>query len=164
MISLQRCRYEDAKRRCGELLALGEKLRDGSEAPFARALNGVCTYATDDDASALDAALADLRVADAKHRLAYVLTRAALLDYERGRADAAIARAVEALAYASALERPTEMLLAHVVLALGHRARNEQARAREHGVAAARLLEGNVAQWARERASQLTRSERIAHA
>lgn len=164
MISLQRGHCEDARRRCGELLALGEKLRDGSESPFARALYGLCVYATDDDAADLDAALADLQIADAKHRLAYVQTRAALIDHERGRVDASIARAAEALACASALERPTEMLLAHVALALGHAARDEQARAREHRDAVARLLAGHVAQWARERALQLAPAGRVAHA
>ena len=74
MIDLQRGRLEDARARGCELLALGDKLREGSEAPFARALDGLCDYAIDDRCERLDGALADLRVADAKHRLAYVLT------------------------------------------------------------------------------------------
>jgi len=53
---------------------------------------------------------------DAKHRLAYILTRAALLDCERGRMDSATQRATEALGYATLLERATELLLANAVL------------------------------------------------
>jgi len=96
---------------------LGEKLREGSEKPYARAMLGLCNYAIDDEAEGLDAALADLRVADAKHRLAYILTQAALIDCERGRIGQAGDRAVEALEYATLLERPTEMLLARALLA-----------------------------------------------
>ena len=77
---------------------------------------GLCAYAIDDEAAGLEAALSDLRIADAKHRLAYILTRAALLDCERGRVDTATQRATEALGYATLLERATELLLANVVL------------------------------------------------
>jgi tetratricopeptide (TPR) repeat protein len=157
MIDFQRGRYEDARRRCDELLTIGARLRDGSEAPFARAMYGLCTYATDDDAEPLDAALADLRVADAKHRLACILTRAAQLDYERKRVDSAIARAEEALTVAQILDRPSEMLLAHVVLARGYRTRHDGARAQGHLDEIARLTAGTVAEWARIQAEQLQR-------
>jgi hypothetical protein len=116
MLDLQCGRLAEARERCEELLALGDKLREGSEEPFARAMACLCAYAIDDEAAGLDAALADLRVADAKHRLAYILTRAALIDCERGRLDTATERATEALGYATLLERATEMLLANVVL------------------------------------------------
>jgi DNA-binding SARP family transcriptional activator/predicted ATPase len=164
MIDFQRGRYEAAKRRCDELLAIGSKLRDGSEAPFARALYGLCAYATGDDAAALDTALTDLRVADAKHRLAYVLTRAALLDYERKRVDTAIARADEALGYAKVLDRATELLLAHVVLARGCRAVDDNRGAKVHLDEVARLTERGVAAWARLEAERLTRATRRSHA
>ena len=118
MLDLQRGRLEDARERSRELLALGEKLREGSEAPYARAVAGLCTYAIDDDDRPFEAALADLRAADAKHRLACVLTRAALIDFERARPLAATARASEALAVATLLQRATEMLLATAVLSL----------------------------------------------
>jgi hypothetical protein len=117
MLDLQRGRPAQARERCEELLTLGDKLRGGSEEPFARAMAGLCAYAIDDEAEGLEAALADLRIADAKHRLAYILTRAALLDCERGRVDTATQRATEALGYATLLERATEMLLANAVLA-----------------------------------------------
>jgi DNA-binding SARP family transcriptional activator len=129
MLDLQRGRLPEARERCLELVALGDKLREGSEEPFARAIAGLCGYAIDDDPAPLDAALADLRVADAKHRLAYILTRAALIDSERGRVDAANERASEALGYATLLERATEMLLANAILSHGHGAQGDRARA-----------------------------------
>ncbi|HZW59397.1 MAG TPA: AAA family ATPase, partial [Woeseiaceae bacterium] len=119
MIDLQRGRVVDARTRCAQLVELGERIREGSEAPFARALLGICSYALDDDTAMLEGALGELRVVDAKYRLAYALTRAALLDCERGRLQDAASRAAEALDYARILERPTEMLLAHAVLACG---------------------------------------------
>lgn len=147
MIDLQRGRVHEAKERCAELLALGEKLRSGSEEPFARALLGLCTYALDDDAAPLAAALDDLRIADAKHRLAYVLTRAALVDCERGRQEQAIERATEALGYAQLLERATETLLASAVLAHGYRATGSKALAARFSQESARL-EAGAAAWA----------------
>jgi tetratricopeptide (TPR) repeat protein len=149
MIDLQRGRVREAKERCAELLALGEKLRGGSEEPFARALLGLCTYALDDDAEPLAAALHDLRVADAKHRLAYVLTRAALVDCERRRHKHAIERASEALGYAQLLERATESLLASAVLSHCHRMTGAVALATRFGQESARL-EAAAAAWVEE--------------
>jgi hypothetical protein len=77
MIDFQLGRFEDARERSRDLLALGDKLREGSEEPFARAMAALCEHAVGDASDTLDAALADLRIADAKHRLAYILTRAA---------------------------------------------------------------------------------------
>jgi DNA-binding SARP family transcriptional activator len=148
-IDLQRGRVHEAKERCSDLLALGEKLRGGSEEPFARALLGLCTYALDDDAAPLAAALDDLRIADAKHRLAYVLTRAALVDCERGRQEPAIERAAEALGYAQLLERATEALLASAVLAHCHRATGSESLATKF-IQESQRLEPDAAVWARE--------------
>jgi tetratricopeptide (TPR) repeat protein len=155
MIDLERGRLESALARCSTLVEIGEKLREGSEAPFARALEGLCRYAIDDRGAGLDAALEELRVADAKHRLAYALTRAALLDVERGRADLAIQRAREALGCAEALERSTEIVLAHVALAEAHRAAGDEKGATQHRAAIARVDAALVASWARDRASRL---------
>jgi DNA-binding SARP family transcriptional activator/tetratricopeptide (TPR) repeat protein len=155
MIDLERGRLDSALSRCSALLEIGEKLREGSEAPFARALQGLCRYAMDDDDSTLDAAIEDLRVADAKHRLAYVLTRAALVDVERARTEPALARAGEALRCATALERATDMLLAHVALAKAHRAAGDVDASAPHVEAIARLDGASVARWARDRARDL---------
>jgi tetratricopeptide (TPR) repeat protein len=154
MIDLQRGRVQDAKARCAELLALGEKLRGGSEEPFARSLLGLCIYALDDDAEPLAAALGDLKIADAKHRLAYVLTRAALIDCDRGRQQRAIERATEALEYARLLDRATEMLLASAVLAAGYRALGDPDRARQFAEESSHLGPRG-ADWASEMAAGL---------
>ena len=155
MIELERGRFDAARAYCASLIELGEKIREGSERPFARALDGLCHYAATDETAPLDAALEDLRAADAKHRMAYTLTRAALLDVERQRHSSAIARATEALACAEALERATEIMLAHVALALASRGANDEAAFEQHTAALARLEHAPVALWARERAAAL---------
>ena len=147
MLDLQRGRLLLARERCQELAALGDKLREGSEEPFARAITGLCDYAIDDDDRGLCLALADLRVADAKHRLAYILTRAALIDSERGRSENATERASEALGYAEILERATEMLLANAILFHGHRALGDRARAARFGKEVERIRVDGASAW-----------------
>ncbi len=150
MVDVQRGRWPAARARCDELVQLGEKLREGSEAPFAHALLGLCECALHDRHEALDAALQALRAADAKHRMAYVQTRAALLDCERGRHAASHARAEEALACAEVLERSTEMLVAHAVLSQCAFAADDDAAMQAHLDAVARLESQGVAAWALE--------------
>lgn len=163
MIDIQRGRYTEAKTRCEELLAIGSKLRGGSEAPFAKALRGLCVYAIDDQVGELDAALQGLQIADAKHRLAYVLTRSALLDYERGRVDAATMHAEESLAYAELLERATETMLAHLVLGLCKQSSGDVAQSTRHFAEVARLEAVGVAAWARDVAVRYMRVKRRKH-
>ena len=148
MIDVQRGRYEDARSRCAELLELGDKLREGSEAPFARALDALCAYALSDDAAAIDAPLEELRVVDAKHRMAYILTRAALLDLERERVEPAMERAEEALGHAGALDRATELLLARAILEYGFRQQGDAERAAESAAEIERLSAVGAAAWA----------------
>jgi DNA-binding SARP family transcriptional activator len=156
MLDLERDRIDSALERCSALVEIGEKLREGSEAPFARALQAVCRYALDRDDAGLEPALEELRAVDAKHRLAYALTRAALLDVERGRPDRAIERAREALACAEALERATDILLAHVALARAHEAAGDRVATARHRDAIAGLDAASVALWARDRAGAST--------
>jgi hypothetical protein len=155
LLDLQRGRFDDARERSRQLLALGDKLREGSEEPFARAMAGLCDYAIDDDDSGLEAALADLRVADAKHRLACVLTRAALIDCQRGRGAAAKRRAGEGLQYATLLERATEMLLANAVLAKDCAANGQPHEAARLAQEVTRLSQAGAAVWTREIAAHL---------
>jgi len=155
MIDFERGRIDAAQARCAALVEIGEKLREGSEAPFARAFEGLCRYAIDDEAGPLNAALDQLRIADAKHRLAYTLTRAALLDVERGRPQDALLRASEALGYAELLERETEIVLAHVALALTHRASDDPTEYQKHVAAISDFEQTSVARWARDRAASL---------
>jgi len=158
MLDLQRGNPVAARERCNELLMLGGKLREGSESPFAHAMLGLCNYLIEDRPDGLDAALADLRVADAKHRLAYVLTRAAVVDCERGRVESATARATEALEYAARLERPTEMLIANAVLSHASSTRGDRDAAEEHAREVARLAASGAAAWTRAIADRLAGS------
>jgi DNA-binding SARP family transcriptional activator len=155
MIDLERGRPDAARAHCQALIELGEKLREGSERPFARALDALCHYALAGDGAPLEAALVELRAADAKHRLAYTLTRAALLDLERRAPEIAIVRATEALAHAEALDRATEIMLAHTALARAHHAINDKPGYTKHVAALASLEHAPVARWARDRAAAL---------
>lgn len=148
MIEFQRGRFEEAKKYCDALESIGEKLRVGSEGPFARALTALCVYAANDQVEALELALEQLRVVDAKHRLAYALTRTAQLDCERGRLEDAARRATEALEYATLLQRATEMALARAILACTCRSSGDSAAAAEHDAAIAELEAAGVAAWA----------------
>ncbi len=118
MVELQRQDYALALQLGEELIRLGARLREGSEAPFARALAALsgralgCAGAREN----LEQALGELRASDAKHRLAYVLTRAAAGDLSAGEPWLARRRASEALPIARALKRPSEIALALVVL------------------------------------------------
>jgi hypothetical protein len=131
---MQRDRYAPALAMCRELSAISERFREGSEIPFARVLDAVVGYAAGDDAAhaSLEPAFEALRIADAKHRLAFALTRTAELELRRGRGDEAERHATEALAMAQALGRPSEIALAHAALARCAVARNDRAQARTH--------------------------------
>ncbi len=119
MLELQRPDYAAAGLLGADLVAIGEKLRDGSEAPFAHALTALARYGEGcaDALADLETALEALKLADAKHRLAFALTRAAGIDLSHGRAEAARDRAAEALRIARLLERPSEIALALVTSA-----------------------------------------------
>ncbi|HEY0940268.1 MAG TPA: AAA family ATPase [Steroidobacter sp.] len=155
MIDIERGRPEAARAYCATLIELGEKLREGSERCFARTLDALCHYAITDDATPLDPALADLRAADAKYRLAYALNRAALVDLERQKPQAAIHRATEALRCAETLERGSEVMLAHILLARAHRAANDEPACARHIAALADFEDAPVAEWTRSRAAGL---------
>jgi tetratricopeptide (TPR) repeat protein len=152
MIDVERGRFDSALTRCAALIEIGDKIREGSEAPFARALEGLCRYAINDDDAGFETAIEELRAVDAKHRLAYALTRAALLDIERERFDRARGRAEEALSCAEVLERATDIVLARIALAEAQEAAGDAAAGARHREAVDRIDEGSVATWARERA------------
>jgi len=148
MIEFQRGRYEEAKAIAAIMETIGDKLRVGSEAPFARAMTALCEFALTDQAAGLESALQDLRAVDAKYRLAYILTRAAQLDCERGRLERAAERAGEALEYATLLQRATEMALAHAVLACTAGIGGNKKSYSRHKSAVEELETAGVARWA----------------
>jgi len=141
VLELRRGAHAAALRHAEELARLGEKFREGSEAPFARALVAVARIASGDEGAhaALDAEVDALTAADAKHRLAFVLTRAAHLDVQRGSVDRSCRRAAQALAVATALGRPTEIAFARYVLLCCAKRRGDADAAHEHGEALAAL-------------------------
>ncbi len=155
MIDIERGDFESARNRSAILVELGEKLPIGSEGPFARAMAAVCEYALEDETDSLNAAFDQLRGVDAKHRLAYALTRAALIDIERERFDRAIARAGEALECAQLLDRATDVMLAHLVLAQAYRAQSNEQTYAEHAAAIAESESSRVAVWVRDKAADL---------
>jgi tetratricopeptide (TPR) repeat protein len=155
MISIERGDYAAAGKRCVVLGEIGSRLRSGSEAPFARALAAVCDYAQGAETPALEAALEELRSVDAKHRLAYALTRAAMIDLRQDRPEQARARAKEALTNAEVLERATDMLLAHLVLLRAARTVDDEVEVRRHRIALRQFEVGSVAEWARLQAEEV---------
>jgi len=114
--------HAERRRLCEELHRIALRLGEGSEVPFARCLLALCRYADGEAVGEdLGGALPALRAADAKQRLAHVLTRLAELDARAGDPELAARRAAEALELARLLDRPSDVALAH--LALVHAAR-----------------------------------------
>ena len=118
LVEFERGRYDAARGRCQELLAVAEKLGE-SEGPFARALDALANLAMGSSQAipALDEACASLRAVDDKSYLAYALNAAAALHLEAGRRDAALACAREAECAARAMQRFGDMALAQATLA-----------------------------------------------
>ena len=118
MVSIHCRDPEEACQHAKELAAIGEKLREGSEGPLGRAMLALCRYQKGDmdHRRALEDALEELRNADAKQRLAFVLTQAAAVESERGDLESAAARAAEAEAIGRILQQPSESALARAVL------------------------------------------------
>lgn len=133
MLQIDRGRFDLAARYSKGLLAIGEKLKQGSEAVFARAMVDLCGYQTNPEQyfEGLSQQLQCLRECDAKHRLAFTLVRTAIVDARSQRWLKALECAKEALQYTELLHRPSEQLLAHSLLAVSaHYLGDEQAHKR----------------------------------
>jgi DNA-binding SARP family transcriptional activator len=99
--------------RATELVALAEKMPDGSELPYARALTALVARAQGrESASELEQAADGLRASDANQRLAAVLSYACELELDRGTPERALAQAKEALGLARNLERKSDVVSA----------------------------------------------------
>ncbi|MDO3720709.1 AAA family ATPase [Marinobacter sp. chi1] len=159
MLEYESGNYVAASACCEELLQLGEKLPEGSEAPFARCFAALCQIALGGSDVGLNEAIEQLRQADAKFRLAYVLTRSAFQSIERGDCASASARGQEALGYANLLDRPTERTLANAVLAYCLAQKGDMDASKSHRDAALSETPHAVAQWALERIEQLIPDE-----
>lgn len=157
MVDIEQNAYGAALKRCPALLSLGDKLRDGSEGPFARAVEAFCRYAleAEETQSSLQTCLEALRLADAKQRLAYLLNRTALIALTRGDLDFAHSCAREALDYAELLQRNSDQILAHGVLARVTRQLDQGENYQNHLQALTELNKKTVVKWARDRAESL---------
>ena len=134
MVSISLGNEDKACQYAKDLGAIGEKLREGSERPLGRAMVALCAYRKDQTESAaeLEDGLQALREIDAKQRLAFVLTQAALVESTRGQLERAEARAKESLALGRTLERPTEIALALSLLLRIAIARGDQSAMKKH--------------------------------
>ncbi len=163
MIALERDELDAAQQHCSALLAIGEKLPEGSELPFARTVQALLHYALEGQTGALDDGLRSLREMDAKHRLSYVLNRISLLDIRRGEFESAVFHASEALACTELLGRASEMILARTALAQAYSALGRDDQCQEQLVAIKSMLSSGVAQWARARAESFLKQEEEKH-
>jgi tetratricopeptide (TPR) repeat protein len=107
---------------CDELSAVAAQIQgEGSEAVTAQALTALARYqmAAPNAATDLEAAIAALQQVDAKRKLAYVLTRAAVVDLQQARLEQAINRAKLALTNAQIVNHPSEIALSWAILLQG---------------------------------------------
>jgi DNA-binding SARP family transcriptional activator/tetratricopeptide (TPR) repeat protein len=105
--------------RTPELRRVAAKLGEGSEGPMAEALEALARLALGEGGAGerLEQALASLRAIDTKGLLAYAQNFAAEVDLCCGRLDQAARRAAEALHAATAVDRQSQIALAHSCLA-----------------------------------------------
>jgi len=155
MIEIEKGDYQAAASRCQALLSLGDKLRQGSEGPFAHAIEALCEYALNNDDSGIEAALQNLRDVDAKQRLAYILNRSAHLDLQAGDTDWAVERATEALQNAQILDRASEIIMARMVLVEAYHRQLKPEKCRKQLDALRSLPDDTGAIWARGKAKDL---------
>jgi DNA-binding SARP family transcriptional activator/tetratricopeptide (TPR) repeat protein len=140
MIALEERRAQDALETCAILIPVADKMGEGSEAPFARALEALARlFLSEKGAEAeVEKALRNLRDVDSKWMLAYSLVLAGEADLARGDFALALGRAREAQAAARAVDRPSELALAFALeartcLALGGREAAQEAWNRARG-------------------------------
>lgn len=157
MLEFQRRNFREARAMCDEIVRIGQKLRGGSEAPFAGALCclariGLGDRQAEDD---LHVVLQELRAIDAKHRLLFVLTRGAELLSGLRKLAAAQRLAEEALEITARLGKPSETALAHALLARLSRLQSDREAEARHMAALREADLSGVSQYARDHASRL---------
>jgi hypothetical protein len=150
-LEMRRGDCERARVLAQELTSLAERLRAGSELPFARVVDALCRRAHGDSKAdaALTEALDALIAADSKHRLAFALNEAACLDLRDGQTERAGARAAEALRLAELLELPSEIAIARSRLVDVAMAVGDAVAARAQAEALRQLLAEPIAAHAR---------------
>jgi predicted ATPase/DNA-binding SARP family transcriptional activator len=123
---------DPTRSRAAELVHVATKIDKGSEAAIARALAALRDFqaGTQDGREAFERALTALSDADAQGMLAYTLTLAAETDLECDRSEDAERKATRALAAATVLGRPSQVVLALVALARAAWVRGDELSAR----------------------------------
>jgi tetratricopeptide (TPR) repeat protein len=119
LIALEEGRPGDALARCQELAPVAAKMGEGSEAPFAAALEGVARLALAEPGAEerVEASLGRLREIDSRWMMACVANRTAEVDLVAGRIEVAARRAHEAMDAADSVGRRSEVVLARTLLA-----------------------------------------------
>jgi hypothetical protein len=117
-LELARERYSVALELCADLTSTAERLREGSELAFARAIAALVRVLAGADTSfdRFTELYAALAAQDAKQRCAFLAAEAAHYRLARGDHAAAISDAQRALTLARAIDRPTECVLALSVI------------------------------------------------
>jgi DNA-binding SARP family transcriptional activator len=107
ILELEQENWEGVSRHCEEMSTLAERIRPGSEQPFAAAVRELCRYISgrSNSLEALESALQALRFADSKHHISIVCLSAAGLFLQRGDLARARQLAAEALDVAGQLNR-----------------------------------------------------------
>jgi tetratricopeptide (TPR) repeat protein len=117
MLELDRGNREEARALTDDLRRVGDRLREGAEGACGRALHALARLHVGESASdALESAIGELRTADSKYRLAWVLSRLARLRVEQGDISNARASATAALDLARDIGRASEIALAASLL------------------------------------------------
>ena len=130
-VDLERGRPRDVLARCAELEPLVSKLTEGSVAPFVSALQALARIdlGEADGHTAAEKAIANLRAADSKGQLAYVLNAVAAHEAIGGRNEEARRRSVEALRAAETVGQQSEAAVARARLAELAHARGDRTEA-----------------------------------
>ena len=146
----------DAEGLAASLVELAARVRPGAEGAIARSLHALAQVLESDVEDALlRAALADLRVADAKYELSFVLTRRATHALAKGGLEAATEAASDGLEVSLAVGRCSEVVIATVVLVAVARLRGDQQTADQLRHSLAGTVESDLSATARRWLRQL---------
>ncbi len=159
MMNVDAGRYADAIETASDLGDIAEKLREGSECDFARAILAIARCGAGDDGQdpLIDAALAGLRNADAKHRLVWALNRAARGSMRRARWERARRFALDASRIAAELGHGSERIAALAALAAIAQATGDSSSAARFATEVATIPLESVSREARSAAETLGR-------
>ncbi|HBB36084.1 MAG TPA: hypothetical protein DDZ80_25535 [Cyanobacteria bacterium UBA8803] len=118
IVDLEAEAVEDAIAHCQELIPIAEKMGEGSEAPFARALQALAYYIRSPESAAPNLAVGihELHSIDAPRKLSYVLSSAAQVDLNWNRINQAFDHAAAALESARVVQHPNDITLAGAML------------------------------------------------